>query len=164
MMAPRMLSAWLLAAALPGLLHAPARGQADPWQDDCRRAVVALRDARWLLEHRESALGDERERRVREDVDQALADVEREAALDEGFAYAHPRADAYPGAARLRRVFELLQTSRRELGGADAGGAPRQEAYQALAHIERAIRLTQQLLLERGRERGRERDRDRDAD
>ncbi len=141
----------LLGLALPLFWQAPAQAQAT-WQPDYFHAVPELRDSRWLLERVEHGPFEERERRAQWEVDRALEDVERAAHVGGDFVYARPPENMYPSPGRLRRVSELLRHARERIGMQRDFVAPELQG-RAIGHIDAAIRLTEEVMLERERVR-----------
>jgi hypothetical protein len=157
-----LIAALLLGLAAPLLLQTPAQAQMNLRRPNYFQAVSELRDARWLAEHRDGGPLEERERNALGEIDRALEDVERAANIDARFAYQRPRDDAYPGPARLRRVSELLRAARADVSQSSDVNEGRDDQHRAIEHIDTAIRITEDVMLER--ERGREHDRDRERD
>jgi hypothetical protein len=145
-----MITALLLGAAplaLPGVAQAQ---NAFP-HPDYPSAVRELRDARWLLEHRVGGPLEDRDRRAMWETDRALEDVERAAHLDGRFLYEFPRDDVFPGPARLRRVSELLRTARATLERPEYLADLQEAQMRAIGHVDNAIRLTEEVMVERER-------------
>jgi hypothetical protein len=154
----RLLPAGLLGLAmaltLPFAALLPATATAQEFRHPAYlHSVPLLRDARWLLEWRERGPGEERERAAQVEIDRALQEVERAAAIDNRFVYQPPRQDAYPGPARLRRASELLRAARADITLPEDLPAARALQYRAIGHIDAAIRLTEEVMIERERMR-----------
>jgi hypothetical protein len=161
--------ALLLGLVLPLLASAPAQAQAFH-HPDYRHAVVELRDAHWLFEHRYGGPLEERERRALHEIERTLEDVERSAQIDGSFRYEGPRMNEYAGPARLRRVSELLRAARYDIAQEEDVLPAREAQYRALGHLDEAIRITEDVMVEREHlhdyyeHEHREHDMDRDVD
>jgi len=146
-----MICALMLGAAAPLCLPLVAQAQGYVRHPDYPGAVRELRDAHWLLEHRIGGPLEERERRALWEIERALEDVERAARIDGSFAYEWPRDEAYPGAVRLRRVSELLRAVHADLAQPEDIYEAREGQMRAIGHVDNAIRITEEVMIERER-------------
>ena len=111
-------------------------------------ALADLRSARWLIVNRPGdakVSGDEDVAITR--INEAIAEIKR-AAIDDGKNLDdHPHVDAkLDRKGQLHRADELLRQARSDIGGAEDNAATLGLRDRAIAHVDAAIRATDQAI------------------
>jgi hypothetical protein len=135
-------TAAIVAALIPtaGIADTPGRHPA------YLHARTDLRTAQFLMRVREEPNVTRNLNRAAEEVEAAIHEIDRAAVLDAKDLEDHPRIDAnLPRNGRLRKIVDLLRSSRRDLSREEDNGRARgwrDAAYQhidaALEHVHRA--------------------------
>jgi len=138
--------------AVVAVLAFSTAAQAQWWQHHPRylHAMSDLRNAYWLITHREQSDPDARpeENYARDQIERAYQDLKDASIMDEKDIHDQPPADMtwYDHRGRLHRALDLLRDARNDVSGEEEDPAARGFRHRALHDIDHAIDATKQAI------------------